>query len=178
MSSAVGLAEDIKHTAARSLSQNTQQFLTFTLGEEEYGVDIMMVREVKGWMETTRLPNTPPYMRGVLNLRGNVIPIFDLRARFTGELTDADSKHVIIVLAVSDRIVGILADTVSDILTVEQEEIKPAPDASTEAESRYVSGLIALENRMVVLLEMSGVLKNDEKLIGSIVQSQAASPTS
>jgi purine-binding chemotaxis protein CheW len=169
MTTALAIADELNYAGTRSLSHDTQQFLTFTLGEEEYGVDIMMVREVKGWTDTTRLPNTPLYMRGVLNLRGNVIPIFDLRARFTGQLTEANSKHVIIVLAVGDRIIGILADTVSDILTVEQDEIKPAPDTSSDNEARYVAGLIALENRMVVILEMSGVLKSDDKLIGSMI---------
>src|SRR6201994_2991488 len=78
------------------------QFLTFTVGDEEYGVDIMTVREIKGWTETTRLPNTPEYMRGVMNLRGLIIPIFDLRARFTRQLTQANASHVVIILAVEE----------------------------------------------------------------------------
>lgn len=145
--------------AIATQSALAQQFLTFTLGKEEYGVDIMTVREVKGWSDTTRLPNTPEYLRGVLNLRGSVIPIFDLRARFSGGLTQADSKHVIIVLAAGERIVGILADAVSDILTVDQAEIKPAPE--TDNEGRYVAGLIALDDRMVVLLEMHALLSGE-----------------
>lgn len=136
----------------------SQQFLTFTIGQEEYGVDIMTVREIKGWADTTRLPNTPDYMRGVMNLRGLIIPIFDLRARFTGELTNATPKHVAIVLAAGDRTVSILADTVSDILTVGADDIKPAPELETSVDQRYVTGLIAVENRMVVILDIEKLL--------------------
>lgn len=132
----------------------SKQFLTFTIGEEEYGVDIMTVREVKGWSETTRLPNTPEYMRGVLNLRGVVIPIFDLRMRFGGETTQATDKHVVVILAVGARIAGVLVDTVSDILTVSQHEIKDAPSTDTGLNEQFVEGLIAVEERMVVLLDM------------------------
>ncbi len=138
------------------------QFLTFTLGEEEYGVDIMMVREVKGWTETTRLPNSPEYVRGVLNLRGIIIPIFDLRARFTGTLTVPDAKNVVIILAVGNRNIGILADTVSDILTVNQSEIKAAPETESRVDHRFVSGLIAVEERMVVVLEIDKLLQPEE----------------
>lgn len=136
----------------------SEQFLTFTIGVEEYGVDIMTVREIKGWTETTRLPNTPNYMRGVMNLRGLIIPIIDLRARFTGMLTDATSKHVAIVLAAGARTVSILADTVSDILTVGSEEIKPSPEMDSVVDQRYVVGLIAVGKRMVVVLDIEKLL--------------------
>src|SRR6185369_8463900 len=106
----------------------TSQFLTFTVMNEEFGVDIMTVREIKGWTETTRLPNTPDFMRGVMNLRGLIIPIFDLRARFSRAQTEANSSHVVIILALEERNIGILVDSVSDILTVPTTEIKPTPD--------------------------------------------------
>jgi purine-binding chemotaxis protein CheW len=133
---------------------DSQQFLTFTVGDSEYGVDIMTVREIKGWTDATRLPNTPHYMRGVMNLRGHIVPIFDLRARFTGDMTEATPKHVTIVLAAGERTVSILADTVSDILTAYPDEIKPAPETQESIEARYVTGLIAVEERMVVLLDI------------------------
>lgn len=131
-----------------------KQFLTFTVGGEEYGVDIMTVREIKGWTETTRLPNSPEFMRGVMNLRGLIIPIFDLQARFRKDLTQASSKHVIIILAVGERNIGILVDAVSDILTVNESEIKPSPDTENNAHANFIGGLISLENRMVVVLEV------------------------
>src|ERR1700761_7430964 len=92
--------------AAAEINGSSQQFLTFTGDGEEYGVDIMTVREIKGWTETTRLPNSPAFMRGVMNLRGLIIPIFDLRARFVGALTEANSSHVVIILAVAERNIG------------------------------------------------------------------------
>ena len=144
------------------------QFLTFTLGQEEYGVDIMMVREVKGWSETTRLPNMPSYMRGVLNLRGIIIPIFDLRARFTGQLTQATEKHVVVILAVGSRIIGILADTVSDILTVNSSDIKGSPDNQTHAPEKFVSGLLAFDGRMVVLLHIEVLLSADMAIVDGL----------
>lgn len=146
-----------------------RQFLTFTIGDEEYGVDIMVVREVKGWTETTRLPNAPHYVRGVMNLRGIIIPIFDLRARFTGVLTQPDAKHVVIILAMGDRNIGILADTVSDILTVAEHDIKAAPETETQVDRRFVSGLIAVDSRMVVVLEIDKLLRADDM---EIVDSQ------
>ncbi len=103
-----------------------QQFITFTIGEEEYAVDIMAVREIKGWIDVTKLPNQPEYMRGVLNLRGVIVPIFDLRCRFGGGVTEATAIHVMVIVAVGGRIMGILVDTVSDILSVNTAEILPA----------------------------------------------------
>ncbi|MEI6730311.1 MAG: chemotaxis protein CheW [Pseudomonadota bacterium] len=131
---------------------SARQFLTFTIGQEEYGVDIMTVREIKGWSETTRLPNTPDFMRGVINLRGLIIPIFDLRARFHLGLTEADAKNVVIILAVDNRTIGILVDTVSDILDTNEEQIKAAPASQTHAKDQCVDGLISNHDRMVVLL--------------------------
>ncbi len=146
----------------------SMQFLTFTIGEEEYGVDIMKVREVKGWSETTRLPNTPEYMRGVLNLRGIVIPIFDLRMRFGGGMTEAKEKHVIVIMAVGDRIAGVLVDTVSDILSTNSNEIKAAPNTEIPVDDQFVTGLIAVEERMVVVLDMEKLL--DASLIEEMAQ--------
>jgi purine-binding chemotaxis protein CheW len=142
------------------------QFLTFTVGEEEYGVDIMTVLEIKAWTDATRLPNTASYMRGVMNLRGLVIPIFDLRARFTGQLTEPTATHVNVILAAGERTVSILADTVSDILSVQKEEIKSAPDADVTVDKAYVKGLISHEKRMVMLLDIPKLFAksfNDEQ---------------
>lgn len=129
-----------------------QQFLTFTIENEEFGVDIMTVREIKGWTETTRLPNSPECMRGVMNLRGLIIPIFDLRMRFGRGRTEATAKHVVIILAVKDRNIGILVDTVSDILDTTPQQIKAAPAEGADIDADYISGLISLDDRMVVLL--------------------------
>lgn len=154
--------------AKAGADQPPRQFLTFAVSGEEYGVDIMIVREIKGWTETTRLPNSPEFMRGVMNLRGLIIPIFDLRMRFSGGLTDATPKHVVIILAVGDRNIGILVDAVSDILDVAADQIKPAPAGETAADADYISGLISLESRMVVVLNVEHLfdIKQIEKTIG------------
>lgn len=149
--------EDEKSAAG----SGSRQFLTFAVKGEEYGVDIMTVREIKGWTETTRLPGSPEYMRGVMNLRGLIIPIFDLRARFRQGLTDATAKHVVIILAVGERNIGLLVDAVSDILNASSDQIKPAPSDGNRPDQDFISGLISLENRMVVLL-------NTDQLFDSI----------
>lgn len=158
--------ESEKETAAQKGA--ARQFLTFTVEKEEYGVDIMTVREIKGWTETTRLPNAPEFMRGVMNLRGLIIPIFDLRTRFNRGLTEATAKHVVIILAVKERNIGLLVDTVSDILDAAADQIKPAPTADTQVDAAFISGLISLEDRMVVLLDVEHLFDTQqiEKAIG------------
>ena len=144
-------------------SSDTSQFLTFTVGEEVFGVDIMMVREIKGWTEVTRLPNSPEFLRGVMNLRGVILPIFDLRCRFGLGLTKAESKHVIIIIALEKRSIGILVDAVSDILTVTREEVKAAPamEGNNSVDEKYVSGLISVDQRMVILLDMERLFESE-----------------
>lgn len=151
--------------ATPALGNGTVQFLTFTIDQAEYGVDIMTVREVKGWTETTRLPNRPDYIRGVLNLRGVILPIFDLRSRFGAGNTVATEKHVIVILAVGERIAGVLVDAVSDILTVGRDEIKPPPHDNVDVNEQFIRGLIPVEDRMVVLLDMKNLLNIDMEAI-------------
>ena len=160
--------DKIRGTEEAALNDRMRQFLTFAVDREEYGVDIMTVREIKGWTETTRLPNASEYMRGVMNLRGLIIPIFDMRMRLHLGLTDATPKHVVIILAVGERNIGILVDAVSDILDVSSEQIKPAPaeaesvathdttshDGAPRVDAAFINGLISLNDRMVVLLNV------------------------
>lgn len=141
------------HANVGTVPIETKQFVTFTIGEEEYGVDILTVREIKGWSETTMLPNTPDYMRGVLNLRGLIVPIFDLRCRFGGGDTEVTSIHVVIIVAVGDRLLGILVDTVSDILSVNFDNVLPVPEMDTRVDNDFLSGLVTVDGRMVALLD-------------------------
>ncbi|HCR86503.1 MAG TPA: chemotaxis protein CheW [Alphaproteobacteria bacterium] len=136
-------------------TESTRQFLTFKVEQNEYGVDIMKVMEIRGWQEATRIPNSPEYMLGVINLRGLVIPIFDLRIRFSQGKTEANEKHVVIVINVGSRTVGILVDSVSDILTVNESEIKNNPSSSeTGIDDEYVRGLISHSEKMVIVLDV------------------------
>ena len=135
------------------LDTHTAQFITFSVGDEEFGIDIVTVREIKGWAETTSLPNTPTFMRGVLNLRGTIVPIYDLRARFGLGQTQATTNHVIVIVAVSDRIIGILVDAVSDILSISGEDVRAVPEMGAPIDQRFLTGLVTVDNRMVALLE-------------------------
>ncbi len=140
---------------------NPHQYLIFAVEGAEYAVDIMTVVEIKGWTETTRLPNAPEFMRGVINLRGIIIPIFDLRARFRQGITEANAKHVVIILTIGTRNIGILVDAVSDILTVLPGEVKESPDFDSPANADYIQGLISRDNRMVVLLAVNRIFGSD-----------------
>ncbi|MBP2300151.1 chemotaxis protein CheW [Azospirillum picis] len=132
-----------------------EQYVTFTVGNEEYGVNILAVREIRGWTPESRLPNLPDYVRGVINLRGIIIPIFDLRARFGGGPTQVSKRHVVVVMQVGERTRGILVDAISDILAIGHEEIKPPPDVDNGlVDAEYLSGLYTAENRMVTLLSV------------------------
>ena len=138
------------------------QFVTFTIGDDEYAVDINTVREIKAWSEPTMLPNQPTHMLGVLNLRGAIVPIFDLRCRFNQGMTEPTKMHVNIILAVGERFVGILVDTVSDILSVDETEIRPAPRAERVVDQNYLVGLVTVESRMVVILDTSKLFGESE----------------
>jgi purine-binding chemotaxis protein CheW len=132
----------------------TAQHITFTVGNEEYGVDIMDVREIKGWTQATRLPNSPDYVRGVINLRGTMVPIFDLRARFGGGTTEASGTHVVVIVTVGNRVVGILVDAVSDILTIDRGDIQPVPRMDGGDKDDFIGGLVTIGGRMVALLTL------------------------
>lgn len=132
-----------------------EQYVTFTVGTEEYGVNILSVREIRGWTPESRLPNLPPYVRGVINLRGIIIPIFDLRARFGGGATEVTKRHVVVVIQVGERTRGILVDAISDILTIRRDDIKPPPDVEAGMiDAEYLSGLYTADSRMVTLLSV------------------------
>ncbi len=132
----------------------TRQFITFTINAEEYGVDIMAVREIKGWTPTSPIPKAPPHVLGVMNLRGIIVPIFDLRARFGMGTTEPTKSHVVIIVLVGARTVGVLVDAVSDILSVEPNQIREAPEMERHIDDDFIDGLVALENRMVTLISL------------------------
>jgi purine-binding chemotaxis protein CheW len=132
-----------------------RQYITFLATGQEFAADIMTIREIRGWTDTTVLPHVPDYIRGVINLRGMVLPVIDLKARLGLGLTDATPKHVIIVVNSGERTIGLLVDAVSDILTVARDEIQSVPDVVREAQNDYVEGIAVLDGRMVTLLGMT-----------------------
>lgn len=137
--------------------ENQRQFITFTLDDQEYGIDIMVVREIKGWSATTSIPNSPPHVRGVMNLRGVIVPIFDLRARFGMGMTDPSNLHVIVIVSLRSKTVGLLVDAVSDIISIEPEAIRPVPDMGLKTDDRCLDGLVSIQDRMVTLVSLDGL---------------------
>jgi len=148
------------------LDENTQQFLTFILAGEEYGVDILRVQEIKGWDAVTQVPNTPEYVRGVINLRGTIVPIIDLRIRFNMEQLEYGPTTVVIVLKVisgdSSRIMGIVVDGVSDVYNMKKDQIKAAPDFGEGIDASFVSGLATVDEKMVIILDIDFMLNSNE----------------
>ena len=134
------------------------QFISFAIDDDQYGVDIMSVREIKGWSDVTHLPRQPEYIRGVLNLRGVMVPIIDLRCRFGQGKTDAGPMHVVIIVSVDNRLVGLLADRVLDIVSVEVANIQPVPQLVRSARVTFLAGLVTVENFMIALIDLANLL--------------------
>jgi len=146
-------------TAEKSKSLGAaSQFLTFSLGQEEYGIELLKVQEIKGYSAITPIPNTPPHIKGVMNLRGAVIPIVDLRIRFGMEAIEYTKFHVIIVVNVGTKVMGLLVDAVSDVLNVASEDIRPAPDFGAHADTRFISGMASAGDKVAVLLDIETLL--------------------
>jgi purine-binding chemotaxis protein CheW len=152
--------EAIAHGTRAEDSQRTE-LISFAIGDEQYGVDIMAVREIKGWSDITHLPRQPDYVRGVLNLRGVMVPIIDLRSRLGGGLTDATPLHVVIIVQVQDRQVGLLADRVLDIVAFEASRVQPVPRVASGAGSDCLSGLVNAEAGMIALMDLEKLLAAD-----------------
>lgn len=145
---------------------DAEQYLTFILADEEYGVDILRVQEIKGWDSVTPIPNTPPYIKGVINLRGTIVPIIDLRQRFSLESIKYGPMTVVIVLKIEchdrDRIMGIVVDAVSDVYDVNSEEMKPAPDFGSVVNIEFVKGLATVAEKMIIILDIDHLLSGNE----------------
>ncbi len=135
-------------------NDQSNQFVTFRSGDQEFGADIMAIREIRGWTPTTPLPHTPNYVRGVINLRGIVLPIIDLKARLGYSATDTSAKNVIVVVKCGNRTIGLLVDAVSDILSATSAEIQPAPEVGRDETCQFINGIAVLGDRMVTILDM------------------------
>jgi purine-binding chemotaxis protein CheW len=143
---------------ANPSSAAVDEFVTFRVGVQEFCIDIISVREIRGWSDATALPHAPPYVRGVINLRGLVLPIVDLAQRLNLERTEASQRHVIIVAQVGAQIVGLLVDAVSEILSYSMSDIQPIPDMATESVKSFVRGMMALEGRLIGLIKLDSIM--------------------
>ncbi len=144
---------------------SADQFLTFMLADEEYGIDILQVQEIRGWESVTPIPNTPDFIKGVVNLRGTIVPIIDLRLRFKLAQVEYGPTTVVIVLKIkgkkAERTVGIVVDAVSDVYNVSAEEMKPAPDFGGIINTEFLRGLATMEEKMVILLDINGLINTE-----------------
>lgn len=145
------MTEVLTNTAAREL-------IAFRIGEQEFCVDIMSVREIRGWTPATPLPRAPGYMKGVINLRGAVLPIIDLGARFGLRTSEPTARHVIMVAHIGGRMVGLLVDAVSDIIQLDEGAVQPTPDVASEEVRAFVKGIFAIDGRMISLIDLSLIL--------------------
>ncbi|QPR26868.1 chemotaxis protein CheW [Edwardsiella hoshinae] len=139
-----------------------QEFLVFTLGDEEYGIDILKVQEIRGYDQVTRIANTPAFIKGVTNLRGVIVPIIDLRVKFSQQDVSYNENTVVIVLNFSLRVVGIVVDGVSDVLSLSADQIRPAPEFAVTLSTEYLTGLGALGERMLILVDIEKLLSSEE----------------
>jgi purine-binding chemotaxis protein CheW len=138
------------------------EFLVFTLGSEEYGIDILKVQEIRSYETVTRIANTPDFIKGVINLRGEIVPIIDLRVRFhLGEIR-YDEFTVVIILRLVERLVGMVVDGVSDVLSLTPGQIRPAPDFTATLDTHYLMGLGTVDQRMLILVDIERLVKSED----------------
>lgn len=138
------------------------EYLVFRLGEEEYGIDILKVQEIRSCERVTRIANSPDFIAGVTNLRGVIVPIVDLRVKFRLSSTEFDHNTVVIVLNFTTRVVGIIVDGVSDVLSLAAEQIRPAPEFSVTLSTEYIQGLGSVDERMLILVNIEKLLNSEE----------------
>ena len=148
------------------------EFLSFALGEEHYGVDILKVQEIRGYDSVTRLPDAPDYIKGVINLRGTIVPVIDLRLKLRLKEARYDAFTVMIVLNVEDRVVGIVVDSVSDVIPLGPEQIRPKPEFGAAVDTRFISGIGTVDERMLILLDIETLL--DSADIGQAASAEEA----
>lgn len=146
----------------RQKTVEKQEFLAFTLGREEYCIDILKVQEIRGYETVTPIPNTPAFMKGVVNLRGLIVPIIDLRIKLQLETVTYDQFTVVIILNICGRIVGVVVDSVSDVIALAADEIKEAPQLGAAIKTDYINGLVTLDERMLIIIDIEKLATMEE----------------
>lgn len=150
----------------KSTSKQIEQFLTFELADDAYGVEILKVQEIRGWEPVRKIPNTPAFIKGALNLRGAIVPIIDLRVRFNMEKADYSPVTVVIVLTIQGAsglsMLGVVADAVSDVLDIKLSDIRKAPNLGSKIDTRYMRGMYVAKEKMVMLLDVDKLLNPEE----------------
>ncbi len=144
------------------LTTDGNQFLTFNLGDELYGLDILRVQEIKGYTTVTKIPNTPSHIKGVLNLRGTIVPIIELRTKFGMPTIDYTAFTVIIVVVVRDKIIGLVVDAVSDVLNIDKKDIQPSPQFGASVDVSFLNGIGKSGDKLIALLDMDRLLSEGD----------------
>lgn len=166
--SANAIENNVAETELENESDLGDEYLTFSLAGEEYGVDILRVQEIRGWEPVTRVPNSPEYVKGVLNLRGAIVPIIDLRVRFNLPMEEYSSLTVVIVLSVKDkndghvRIISVVVDEISDVVRARLSDIQTTPKFGSALDTEYISGLADADGKMLMLLDIDTMLNVSE----------------
>ncbi len=148
--------------SAAVAAQASNEYLTFTLGQEEYGVEILKVQEIRSYEAVTHIANAPAFIKGVVNLRGIIVPIVDMRIKFNLGSAEYNQFTVVIILNVAGRIVGMVVDSVSDVITLSPEQMKPAPDFSSSFDTQYITGLGTVEERMLILVDIEKLMTGSD----------------
>lgn len=150
-----------KHFSTAQMEPAARRIVTFRVGDRTFGIDVGMVREIKGWQATTPLPHAAPHVRGVLNLRGVILAVYDLRTSIGLGVTDATATHVIVVVDIEDKVAGLLVDSVSDIVDVPLSAVRPAPELEHD-EHGLIEGLVLLDTDIVALLDIAAVIRDGQ----------------
>ena len=160
-------------TLDSAVEEEGREFLTFRLGAEEYGIDILRVNEIRGWEVPTAIAGTPEFIKGVINLRGIIVPIIDMRLKFRLGSAEYNDFTVMIILSVARRVVGIVVDAVSDVLTLAPRQIRPAPDFGAALDTRFITGLGTVDERMLILVDIERLLTSEDM---QLVEEVSADP--
>ena len=151
------------------INQMVNEFLTFRLGSEEYGIEILKVQEIRGYDAITQIANAPDFIKGVVNLRGIIVPIIDMRIKFRLGSATYDQFTVVIILNVAGRVMGIVVDGVSDVINLQAEQIRPAPELGSVIDTEYITGLGTVDERMLILIDIENLMSCSD--LGLIAQS-------
>jgi purine-binding chemotaxis protein CheW len=152
----------------------TREVLVFILGTEEYGVDILKVQEIRGYDKVTPIPKSPAYLKGVVNLRGVIVPLVDMRVRFALGEPSYDASTVVVILRVAGRVIGLVVDAVSDVVRLGPQDVKAAPTLGSVVDSSFLAGLATRDDRMILLLDIEKLLSSGEmNLLAQVAQAAA-----
>ncbi len=149
------------NTPTSDLDEIACEYLTFALGKEEYAIDILKVQEIRGYESVTSIANAPSFIKGVVNLRGVIVPIIDMRIKFNLH-TEYTPFTIVIILNVRDRVIGMVVDSVSDVISLTSKQIRPAPDFSSSFDTKYILGLASLDTRMIILADIEKLMSSED----------------